>query len=91
MGWECVCRGGWGEARFLTLGRAGRGDGGCIDPPPLPPPPGYTPLHIAVLRKDLELVQLLLGAGADPNQPVRPPPHTGGRQRGGGGGLRGSP
>ncbi|XP_005534272.1 PREDICTED: NF-kappa-B inhibitor beta [Pseudopodoces humilis] len=30
---------------------------------------GYTPLHVAVLRRDLELVQLLLRAGADPDRP----------------------
>lgn len=29
---------------------------------------GYTPLHVAVLRKDVELVQLLLRAGADLNK-----------------------
>ncbi|CAM9112241.1 unnamed protein product, partial [Bubo scandiacus] len=29
---------------------------------------GYTPLHIAVLRKDLEMVELLLSAGADLNK-----------------------
>lgn len=44
--------------------------------PPAPistPPPGYTPLHVAVLRRDLELVQLLLRAGADPDWPVGAP------------------
>ncbi|XP_057243317.1 NF-kappa-B inhibitor beta-like [Malurus melanocephalus] len=30
---------------------------------------GYTPLHVAVLRRDPELVQLLLRAGADPDRP----------------------
>ncbi|XP_074876007.1 NF-kappa-B inhibitor beta [Buteo buteo] len=29
---------------------------------------GYTPLHVAVLRKDLEMVELLLSAGADLNK-----------------------
>ncbi|XP_067412820.1 NF-kappa-B inhibitor beta [Emydura macquarii macquarii] len=29
---------------------------------------GYTPLHVAVLRKDLEMVKLLVGAGADLNK-----------------------
>ncbi|CAM5172908.1 unnamed protein product [Eretmochelys imbricata] len=29
---------------------------------------GYTPLHVAVLRKDLEVVKLLVGAGADLNK-----------------------
>uniref|UniRef100_A0A663FBS1 Uncharacterized protein n=1 Tax=Aquila chrysaetos chrysaetos TaxID=223781 RepID=A0A663FBS1_AQUCH len=33
-----------------------------------PPPAGYTPLHVAVLRKDLEMVELLLSAGADLNK-----------------------
>lgn len=45
-------------------------------PPPglhSPPPTGYTPLHVAVLRRDLELVQLLLRAGADPDRPVGAP------------------
>uniref|UniRef100_A0A663F9Z9 NF-kappa-B inhibitor alpha n=1 Tax=Aquila chrysaetos chrysaetos TaxID=223781 RepID=A0A663F9Z9_AQUCH len=35
---------------------------------PLPSPAGYTPLHVAVLRKDLEMVELLLSAGADLNK-----------------------
>uniref|UniRef100_A0A8D0L2K2 NFKB inhibitor beta n=1 Tax=Sphenodon punctatus TaxID=8508 RepID=A0A8D0L2K2_SPHPU len=30
---------------------------------------GYTPLHVAVLRKDLEIVRLLLAAGADLDKP----------------------
>ncbi|XP_077174649.1 NF-kappa-B inhibitor beta [Paroedura picta] len=30
---------------------------------------GYTPLHVAVLRKDLEMVNLLVAAGADLNKP----------------------
>ncbi|NXU94962.1 IKBB inhibitor, partial [Xiphorhynchus elegans] len=30
---------------------------------------GYTPLHVAILRRDLELVQLLLHAGANPETP----------------------
>ncbi|KAM6033192.1 LOW QUALITY PROTEIN: NF-kappa-B inhibitor beta [Chlamydotis macqueenii] len=61
--------------------REGRAD--CARPPPGPPPPrpeaaraqldsvnydGYTPLHVAVLRRDLEMVQLLLSAGADLNK-----------------------
>uniref|UniRef100_A0A8U8B0R4 NF-kappa-B inhibitor alpha n=1 Tax=Geospiza parvula TaxID=87175 RepID=A0A8U8B0R4_GEOPR len=37
--------------------------------PPDVPPTGYTPLHVAVLRRDPELVQLLLRAGADPDRP----------------------
>ncbi|XP_071656974.1 LOW QUALITY PROTEIN: NF-kappa-B inhibitor beta [Patagioenas fasciata] len=50
------------------------------EPPREPPRPqevpvdganydGHTPLHLAVLRKDPELVQLLLRGGADPNKP----------------------
>ncbi|XP_052635413.1 LOW QUALITY PROTEIN: NF-kappa-B inhibitor beta [Harpia harpyja] len=54
-----------------------------LDPPGPPPVPrdeearaqldsvnydGYTPLHVAVLRKDLEMVELLLSAGADLNK-----------------------
>uniref|UniRef100_A0A8B9TKR0 NFKB inhibitor beta n=1 Tax=Anas platyrhynchos TaxID=8839 RepID=A0A8B9TKR0_ANAPL len=46
----------------------GHGGGGIPVTPPCPPPPGYTPLHVAILRKDLELVQLLLRAGADLNK-----------------------
>ncbi|XP_044291109.1 NF-kappa-B inhibitor beta [Varanus komodoensis] len=30
---------------------------------------GYTPLHIAVLRKDLDLISLLISAGSDLNKP----------------------
>ncbi|XP_020642805.3 NF-kappa-B inhibitor beta [Pogona vitticeps] len=30
---------------------------------------GYTPLHVAVLRKDLEMVSLLISAGSDLNKP----------------------
>nr|XP_056703559.1 NF-kappa-B inhibitor beta [Euleptes europaea] len=30
---------------------------------------GYTPLHLAVLRKDLEMVSLLIAGGADLNKP----------------------
>ncbi|XP_048355404.1 NF-kappa-B inhibitor beta [Sphaerodactylus townsendi] len=30
---------------------------------------GYTPLHVAVLRKDLEMVSLLIAGGADLNKP----------------------
>ncbi|KAL8219855.1 UNVERIFIED_CONTAM: hypothetical protein K2H54_035013 [Gekko kuhli] len=30
---------------------------------------GYTPLHVAVLRKDLDMVSLLIAAGADLNKP----------------------
>uniref|UniRef100_A0A8B9MNK0 NFKB inhibitor beta n=1 Tax=Accipiter nisus TaxID=211598 RepID=A0A8B9MNK0_9AVES len=67
-----ACREGrWGCARHL------------LRPPRTPPVPcdeeacaqldsvnydGYTPLHIAVLRKDLEMVELLLSAGADLNK-----------------------
>lgn len=54
--------------------------------PPISPPTGYTPLHVAVLRRDLELVQLLLRAGADPDRPVGAPPKKTHKQ-----GWRGGP
>lgn len=43
----------------------GRGGGTAMSPSA-----GYTPLHVAILRKDVELVQLLLRAGADSNKAV---------------------
>lgn len=43
----------------------------------LPSPAGYTPLHVAVLRKDLEMVELLLSAGADLNKAVSAVPGRG--------------
>ncbi|ETE62049.1 NF-kappa-B inhibitor beta, partial [Ophiophagus hannah] len=32
-------------------------------------PPGYIPLHVAILRKDLGMVSLLISAGSDLNKP----------------------
>ncbi|KAM8982809.1 NF-kappa-B inhibitor beta [Ara ararauna] len=52
---RCAC------ARLL-LGGAGSADIDCVNYD------GYTALHIAVLRKDLEMVELLLSAGADLNK-----------------------
>ncbi|XP_041267803.1 NF-kappa-B inhibitor beta [Onychostruthus taczanowskii] len=54
--------------RGIIWGEVPRAQAGLWDPP-CPPPTGYTPLHVAVLRRDLELVQLLLRAGADPDRP----------------------
>ena len=34
---------------------------------------GHTPLHVAVIHKDAEMVQLLQEAGADLNKPVSSP------------------
>lgn len=33
-------------------------------------PPGYIPLHVAILRKDLDMVNLLISAGSDLNKQV---------------------
>lgn len=35
--------------------------------------PGHTPLHVAVIHKDAEMVRLLWEAGADLNKPVSRP------------------
>lgn len=61
-------------------------DHGIRDPGPLAPPPpssdtshcspGHTPLHVAVIHKDAEMVRLLRKAGADLNKPVSCPRET---------------
>lgn len=35
--------------------------------------PGHTPLHVAIIHKDAEMVRLLREAGADLNKPVSLP------------------
>lgn len=58
-------------------------DLGIWGPGPSPPPhrltpvalsTGHTPLHVAVIHKDAEMVRLLREAGADLNKPVSPSP-----------------
>ncbi|KAM9113084.1 NF-kappa-B inhibitor beta [Pangshura tecta] len=67
-----ACREGWRDcAQWLLASlsghRPGEGNDACaqLDCTNYD---GYTPLHVAVLRKDLEVVKLLVGAGADLNK-----------------------
>ncbi|XP_030400291.1 NF-kappa-B inhibitor beta [Gopherus evgoodei] len=67
-----ACREGWRDcAQWLLASlsghRAGEGNDACaqLDCTNYD---GYTPLHVAVLRKDLEVIKLLVGAGADLNK-----------------------
>ncbi|XP_038237420.1 NF-kappa-B inhibitor beta [Dermochelys coriacea] len=67
-----ACREGWQDcARWLLTSLSGHrpceGNDACtqLDCTNYD---GYTPLHVAVLRKDLEVVKLLVGAGADLNK-----------------------
>ncbi|KAG6928182.1 NFKB inhibitor beta, partial [Chelydra serpentina] len=67
-----ACREGWRDcARWLLASLSGHrpceGNDACalLDCTNYD---GYTPLHVAVLRKDLEVVKLLVGAGADLNK-----------------------
>ncbi|KAM4643461.1 LOW QUALITY PROTEIN: NF-kappa-B inhibitor beta [Amazona ochrocephala] len=64
-----ACREGRPACARLLLG----GSGSCAEPQERAQLDsvnydGYTPLHIAVLRKDVEMVELLLRAGADLNK-----------------------
>ncbi|TFJ98805.1 zinc finger protein 850-like protein [Platysternon megacephalum] len=67
-----ACREGWRDCAQQLLAslsghRPGEGNDACaqLDCTNYD---GYTPLHVAVLRKDLEVVKLLVGAGADLNK-----------------------
>ncbi|XP_075346178.1 LOW QUALITY PROTEIN: NF-kappa-B inhibitor beta [Mycteria americana] len=80
----CVQERGGHTALHLACREGRRGCARHLLGPPRPPPAprdeearaqldsvnydGYTPLHVAVLRKDLEMVELLLSAGADLNK-----------------------
>lgn len=54
-----------------TLAFGARAHPHCLTPVTLSP--GHTPLHVAVIHKDAEMVRLLREAGADLNKPVSCP------------------